>query len=353
MPVITLDAVETPAAVVDLDRLERNLSRWQAHCERVGLANRPHIKTHKCVEIARRQVELGAAGLTCQTLHEAETMVAAGFRDILLPYNVLGAARLERLAALLARATVVVSVDDDRLLPGLQRAAADARAELGVLVDCDTGLGRTGVQSPEAAAELGAAVARRTGLRFEGFLTFPTPPGARDFLAAARVLAERAGLAVATVSAGGTPTMWESGRLLPVVSEYRVGLYAFHDRSSVAAGAATLGDVALTVLATVVSRAAPKRAVLDAGSKALSSDRGPDDDFGLVLEAPSSHVVKLNEEHAYLELAAGDELELGQQVRVVTNHACVATNLFEELVIVQGDTVVARWPIARGRSRAG
>jgi Alanine racemase, N-terminal domain len=147
--------IETPAAVVDLDRLESNLARWQAECARAGLANRPHVKTHKCVEIAQRQVALGAKGVTCQTLFEAETMVDGGIDNVLIPVNILGTSKLARLAALIERARVTVSVDDVRLVPGLAKAAGTRR--LRVLVDCDTGLGRTGVATPEAAAGLAGA----------------------------------------------------------------------------------------------------------------------------------------------------------------------------------------------------
>jgi D-serine deaminase-like pyridoxal phosphate-dependent protein len=310
------------------------------------------VKTHKSVEIARRQVALGAVGLTCQKLGEAETFVDAGFDDFLVPYNIVGDAKLERLTALLARATLTVSVDDEALLPGLDRAASGAPRPLGVLVDCDTGLGRTGVQSPERAAELAAAVARFESLRFDGFMTYPGFVEARAFLAEAVERAARRGLDARVVSAGGTPSMWKCERLLPVVTEYRVGTYAFHDRKTVAAGAATLDDVALTVAATVVSRPTADRAVLDSGSKSLSSDPGPDPAFGLVLEAPTSTIERLDEEHAYVSVAPGDTLELGQQVRVVPNHACVVPNLFDELVVTRGGEVVDRWRVdARGRSR--
>jgi D-serine deaminase-like pyridoxal phosphate-dependent protein len=174
---------------VDVDRLDANLRRWQDYCEQAGLANRPHVKTHRCVEIARRQIELGAAGITCQKLGEAETMVDAGFDDVLIPYNILGASKLERLAALSERATMAVSVDDDALLAGLDGAAAKAGRELRVLVECDTGLGRAGVQGPVQAAGLAASVARRPSLRFAGFLTYPAPKGATAFFSAAVELA--------------------------------------------------------------------------------------------------------------------------------------------------------------------
>ena len=145
--------------------------------------------------------------------------------------------------------------------------------------------------------------------------------------------------------------MWRADGLRPTVTEYRVGTYAFYDRNSVAAGAASLDDVAMTVRATVVSRPTATRAILDAGSKALSYDPGPDAGHGLILEAPSSGIATLNEEHAYVEVAPGDSLELGQQVRVVPNHTCVVSNLFDEFLVERGGELVDRWRIdARGRS---
>ena len=343
---MTLDVL-TPALVVDLDLLEANLARWQDHCDRAGLSNRPHVKTHKCVEIARRQVALGAHGVTCQTLHEAEVMVDAGIDDVLVPYNVVGEPKLERLASLLGRAQVRVTVDHAALLAGLSRAAGRADGELGVLVDCDTGLARTGVGSPGEAAGLANEIARTPGLRFDGLLTFPSLPGAGAFLEEAAATIRRGGLAVDTVSAGGTPTMWSSDRLRPLVTEYRAGTYAFNDRNTVRAGAASLDHVALTVAATVVSRR-NGRAIVDAGSKALSSEPA-EDGFGWILEAPEARVVRLDEEHGYVEPAAGVELELGQQVRIVPNHVCLAVNLADELVAVRGGEIIARWPVERGR----
>jgi D-serine deaminase-like pyridoxal phosphate-dependent protein len=343
--------LDTPVPVVDADRLRRNLERWQAHCDAVGLANRPHVKTHRSIEIARRQVELGARGITCQKLGEAEVMADAGIDDVLISYNLVGPAKLERLQALLRRVAVTVSVDDERLLPGLA-SAVDGTRQLGVLVDCDTGFHRTGVATPEDAVRLAARVAGTEGLRLAGFLTFPTPNGALPFMRETVHRAESEGLVVDVVSTGGTPTMWASGELRPTVTEYRVGTYAFHDRSTVAAGAASLDDVALTVRATVVRRPAADRAVLDAGSKALTSDPGPGAGFGIVLEAPRSTIERLSEEHAVVALADGEDLELGAQVSVVPNHACVVVNLHDELVVVgEGNDPAVLRVDARGRSR--
>ena len=162
----SVDELDTPALVVDVGRLERNLERWQRYCDEVGLVNRPHVKTHKIVEIARRQVDIGARGVTCQKLGEAEVMADAGIDDVLIPYNLLGERKLERLGHLLARTSVSVSTDDAALLPGLASAAARAGRELGVHVECDTGLRRAGVDSPDRAARLAASVARSEGLAF-------------------------------------------------------------------------------------------------------------------------------------------------------------------------------------------
>jgi D-serine deaminase-like pyridoxal phosphate-dependent protein len=344
--------IDTPAAVVDLDRLERNLGRWQAYCDDAGLRNRPHVKTHRCVEIARLQLGLGAHGITCQKLGEAETMVAAGIDDVLIPYNLVGESKLKRLGALMRRAKVAVTVDDAALLPGLAGAAADAGTPLSVLVECDTGQGRAGAQTSADAVELARAVAGASALDFEGFATYPVSPGTTSFLAAAVEGARAAGLEPRTVSAGGTPTMWSAAALTPLIGEYRVGNYAFYDRNSVAAGAADLDDVALTVHATVVSRPTRSRAILDAGSKSLSSDLGPDNTMGLIVEAPASRIVRLNEEHAYVEVADGDSLPLGRRVRIVPNHACVVANLFDELILERGGGVEGAWSVAaRGRSR--
>jgi D-serine deaminase-like pyridoxal phosphate-dependent protein len=274
-------------------------------------------------------------------------MVDAGFDDVLIPYNLLGPRKLDRLSELLRRATVRVTFDDPALLPGLAGAARAAGKELGVLVDCDTGLGRTGVTESARAAELAAEAARTDGLRFDGFLTFPAEPEALPFLTAAVDLCP---VPAEIISVGGTPTMWKAAEMRPLVTEYRAGVYVFGDMNTIADGVGDLDQIALTVRATVVSRPASDRAVLDAGAKALAADVGADGGYGCILEAPSSPIVKLAEEHAYVRLEAGDSLELGQTVSVVPNHVCAAVNLYDELIAVQ-DGEIERWRVdARGKS---
>ena len=345
---MTENDLETPAVLVDLDRVERNLERWQRYADDAGLSNRPHIKTHKSVELARRQLRLGASGICCQKLGEAEVMVEGGINDVLVPFNLLGKGKLQRLASLLQLARISVSADDEGLLPGLARAARDAGKELAVLVECDTGYRRAGVQTPGAAATLAERIENTDGLRYGGLMTYPSPPSALDFFAEA---VERTPFETPCVSGGGTPEMWRAAELRPVVTEYRVGTYVYNDRNTIASGAATIDDCALTVVTTVVSRPARGRAVLDAGSKTLTSDLGLEPGHGLILEAPASMIPVLSEEHGHVELGPEDALALGDRVHIVPNHVCPVSNLADEVWVVRDGEILDRWTVdARGRS---
>src|SRR5919206_1691495 len=348
-----IDEIETPAVLIDLDRVERNLRRWQDFCDAHGLANRPHIKTHKLVPFAKRQLELGAHGITCQKLGEAEVMADSGIRDILLTYNIIGRPKLERLAALARRAAVTVVADSDFVVEGLSAAMAAAGITIDVLVECDTGGGRCGVTSPAEAARLASVITRFEGLRFAGLMTYPAPgtrTQAAAFLEEAKSRCAARGLAVETVSTGGSPELWSEEGLAPV-TEYRAGTYIYNDRALVSRGVATLDDCATTVLSTVVSRPTPERAVIDAGSKALSSDLQGQQGFGAVLGHPDISIRKLNEEHGTLDLTpAPGSLRVGDRVHVLPNHVCVVSNLFDTVYFVRGDCVLCAHPVdARGR----
>ncbi len=258
----------TPHPRVDLDAVERNVRRMQAYCDVHGLACRPHIKTHKLPWVAHLQVAAGAVGITCQKLGEAEVMVAAGIKDVLLSYPVVGAANVERLAGLARVARMAVALDSAAVADGLSAGLAGTGLEIEALVEVDTGLGRTGVQGAEEAAALALHVAGLPGLRFGGLMTYPTPPDAA-LLQAAREAIESAGLTVTRVSGGGTQQAFRSHEV-GEVTEVRVGTYALGDRACIAHGSVALEDCALRICATVVSRPAPGRAILDAGTKALT-----------------------------------------------------------------------------------
>src|SRR5262245_10220651 len=204
---MNLAELDTPVATVDLDAVERNIARMQGYCDEHGLAFRPHIKTHKLPAIAHMQMRAGAVGITCQKLGEAEVMEAAGLRDILLSFPLVGAAKAERLAALASEADVAVAADSADVARSLSHALAAAGAAAGFLVEVDGVFGRTGVQTPDEAAELAQLVDSLPGLRFEGLMMYPTSEETGPAVSAAKAAIEARGLEVRRVSSGGTPTV--------------------------------------------------------------------------------------------------------------------------------------------------
>jgi len=344
----------TPCAVIDMDRVERNIARIQASCDAAGVANRPHIKTHKSPVLARMQIAAGARGITCQKLGEAEVMANAGIDDILISYNLIGEEKMARLGALQAKANMTVAADNSTVVAGLPQAAAASGLPLSVVVECDTGRRRAGVETPAEAIALAREIAASKGLVFAGFMLYPTETGwaeAQQFYDEALAGVRAHGLDAAMVSTGGTPNLKNVGKLKGA-TEHRPGTYIYNDRMQVAAGVATLDDCALSVYTTVVSRAGPDRGILDAGSKTLTSDPGGGlDGFGLILEHPEARIARFAEEHGMLDLTKCNERpKVGDVVRVVPNHVCVVVNMVDRIVTVRGDKIVGELPVAaRGR----
>lgn len=346
-------AIDTPAVLIDLDRVEANLARAQAYADAKGIALRPHIKTHKLPRFAKRALEMGAAGITVQKLGEAEVFADAGIADIFLPYNIIGPAKLARLKALAGRITIAVTADSAETVSGLSQAFADAPSPLTVLVECDTGMGRCGVQSPAAALTLARGIAGSPGLVFGGLMTYPAAGAVAAnarWLAEAKALLTAEGLAPAIVSNGGTPDLWRAHEVA-AATEHRPGTYIYMDRYQVEKGVGGLEDCALTVLATVVSRPTPDRAIIDAGSKALSSDTLGLSGFGLIAAYPEAIITSLSEEHGIIDLSASaDKPAIGELVRIIPNHACVVSNLFDTVHLISGDGDLETVPVAaRGR----
>ncbi|MGB3489586.1 MAG: D-TA family PLP-dependent enzyme [Xanthobacteraceae bacterium] len=345
----------TPAAVIDMDRVERNIARVQAACDVAGVANRPHIKTHKSPELAKLQVKAGARGITCQKLGEAEVMADAGIDDILISYNLLGDEKMARLGALRSRINVTVAADNPVVVADLTKAAAAAGRSLPVVVECDTGRKRAGVETPAEAIELARVISTSPGLNFAGFMLYPTESGwpqAQTFFDEALAGVRALGLEPAIVSTGGSPNLKNLGQLRGA-TEHRPGTYIYNDRMQMAAGVATLDDCALHIYSTVVSRAAPERGILDAGSKTLTADSGGLDGFGLILEHPEAKIARFAEEHGFLDLARSNTRpNIGDVVRIVPNHVCVVVNMLDEVVMVRGDEIVGVLPVAaRGKLR--
>jgi D-serine deaminase-like pyridoxal phosphate-dependent protein len=371
---VQLRDLPTPCVLVDRARVERNIERMQAAANARGLRLRPHAKTHKSVEFARRQIERGAVGICCAKLGEAEVFADAGVRDIRLPYP-LNPVNAPRVLALLDRTRLSFIVDHMDVARGWSEAMTAAGRQVDVLVKVDVGFHRCGI-NPVApgASEFVTTVARLKGLRFCGLLSHAGHAyGAMsDDEAAAIARAEAgvlnrlsatvrgAGVAVEEISVGATPTARFSARE-EGITELRPGNYIYYDRTQVALGAAAWRDCALTVLARVVTTHSPDRLIFDSGSKTLTNDlaRGATNPvgFGAVLASPESDepdetlvIERLSEEHATVRAARPSRLEPGDLVRIVPNHSCVVSNLVDHVWVVDGDDVIERMDVsARGR----
>jgi D-serine deaminase-like pyridoxal phosphate-dependent protein len=360
---VSLDSVDTPALLVDEARLDYNVAAMARLCGQHGKRLRPHIKTHKTLEIARRQREHGAVGLTVAKLGEAEVYAAAGFDDLLVCYPIVGPLKLARLAALAATVTVSTVVDNIGAARDLSRAMADAGVNLDVLIKLDVGMHRVGV-APGEVDQLAAQVAALEGLRLrgvaihEGSVYGEADPARRravgrdqvqHLVATAQRLRDR-GLPIDVVSCGSTPSMAD---VIDIdgLTEVRPGNYVFYDAMQVALGVIQAQRCALSVLTTVVSRGGADHAVIDAGSKALSLDRGAHglgllSDYGQVIGRDDVRLAGLSEEHGWLKLGGQVSLSVGERLRVLPNHACAVVNNFAKLTVVRDGAPVADWVIA-------
>jgi len=368
----------TPALLLDLDALERNVAAMAARTRALGVALRPHVKTHKCPEIGRLQLAAGARGITVATLAEAAAFADAGFEDVTWAFPLV-LARLEEVVALARRLTFRVTVESPEALDALGAAGRRAGVEVHAWLEVDSGHHRSGVD-PEAPASLDLArrLAEERGVVFDGLLTHAgqsyharsradraaVAERERAALAAFAARLAAAGVPVGGVSVGSTPGMSAVERL-DGVTEVRPGNYAFYDFMQLAAGVCGPADCAVTVLASVVSRQpGADHAVVDAGALALSKDAGPDDPalrrgFGPVLKGLAGHeldpaleVRGMSQEHGMVGGPRPEDaarLAVGAKLRILPNHSCLTVALFDEYQVVRGEEVVDRWPIRRAR----
>lgn len=359
--------LSTPALTIDLDILERNLDRMAESCRAQGVGLRPHTKTHKTPEVAKLQLDRGALGLTVAKVGEAEVMAGAGLEDILVAYPVLGNEKLQRLAALARERRILISLDDERTAQDLSNAAREKDATFGVLVEFDAGFHRCGLQTGAACVELARKIEKLPGLKFRGLMTYfgnvwGTEVERRD---EAKQVAERVGkileafaearMPVEIVSGGSTPSA-SFAHLIPGLTEIRPGTYVYNDMNTTYQGACRLEDCAARVVTTVVSTAVPGKAIVDAGSKTLSSDllnAGPKVGYGLVVEAPDATLVKLNEEHGHLDISRSQHaFKVGEVLTVVPNHVCTCVNMHDEVFLLRKEKVAGCWRVAaRGKIR--
>jgi D-serine deaminase-like pyridoxal phosphate-dependent protein len=351
-----VEDLDTPTLTIDLDALEENLDRYQKYYTEHGIGLRPHIKTHKTLAIASKQMAKGAIGLTCQKVGEAEVMVSGGLAvDILIPFNIIGKIKLDRLTALASQTRLTVAADSEYTVRGLSEAAAKKGVTVGVIVEIECGMNRTGVQTPQAATELAKLIDKSKGLELRGMMGYPTPPESREIFQEAIALFDKAGLSHEFVSGGSTRHAFEA-HLVPELTEYRIGEYPTGGEGHLRAGRHTVEQCALRVQATVISKPTADRIILDAGSKTMSAStfQGPNGtSMGYIVQYPEARFYGSSEEHGHVDVSACPKKpEIGERVEVLPVHPCPCVNEHDEMVAVRNGVVEAVWPIyARGKVR--
>ncbi len=349
-----VEELDTPALILDLDSFEENLKRYQEYFDSHAIGLRPHIKTHKCVAMAHMQLKQGAIGITCQKVSEAEVMVAGGLDgDVLIPFNVIGRQKLERLMALASRARVTVAADSEYTVNGLSSAAIGHDASLGVIVELYQG--RTGVPTPALAVELGKRIDESPGLELRGIMIMPAPPTVRPFLQEVISEFDKVGLPYPIVSGGSTPSAFTAHEI-PELTEFRAGEYPVGGIKHLSLGTHSVDQCAGRILATVVSRPSGDRAVIDAGSKSLSAATAEFNGqtvLGYVVEYPEAIFSGASEEHGQIDLTlCTKKPEIGEQVQIILAHPCPGFNEHDSIYALRDGRVEAIWSVdARGSIR--
>lgn len=362
---MTIWDLDTPALLVDLDRMEANLDRAAEYARENRLGLRPHTKTHKSTHVARMQLERGACGLTVAKVGEAEIMAGTGTPNLLVAYPVWGDAKWQRLVELAKQVPVTVALDNMATASGLAQHASRAGVGIGALAEVDLGMRRCGYPPGDEFRTFVRELSKVPALRFEGLMFYPghvdpvAPDGdeqldrlnskLQDVLAGM----EADGIPAQVVSGGSTPTLYDS-EFIRGMTEIRPCTYVFNDRTQVAMGAGTWDDCAATILTTVVSTPRPHAAVIDGGSKTFTSDpvRPIGRGFGRVQGQPEIEFERMSEEHGVLDLweHTGPAVRVGDRLRIVPNHVCVAVNMHERVFGIRGERVETSWAVeARGK----
>ena len=340
--------LDTPALVVELDVLERNIESMASHCAELGIALRAHAKTTKIPEIAEMQLAAGAQGIACQKVGEAEIMARAGIDDILITYNIVGRSKVRRLVELARWAEIMVTVDSDDVATGISAQAREDGYRIGVLVELDTGGNRTGVQSPQAALSLGSQVAELPGLDLRGIMTYPSHPRAKPLIHETLRLFEKAALPCPVISGGGTGR--ESASRDIGCTETRSGSYVYEGMTRTSGHQDLHPErCPMRVIVTVVSVPTKDRIIIDGGMKTFRSF--PPSPYGLIVEHPEATIKAMSVEHGNVDISqCQHQFHVGEKLSVIPNHAESVTNLHDELVATRDGRVEVVWQI-RGRGK--
>lgn len=358
--------LDTPAVCVDLDVAQRNIEKLQSLANRYGIKVRPHTKTSKSVYIAKAQLAAGACGITAAKLGEAEVMAQAGIRDILIAFPLIGRQKLERLKKLMAQADITVSLDHPAIAEGLAEVGVALKRPVPVYIEIDSGLKRVGFEPGEQLVRFAQSLHRMPGIEVAGIMTHGGHSyGARTqeqlraiateetrCMLESKAMIEAGGVPVREVSVGATPTVAFMADMAGI-TEVRPGTYVFNDYNQLLLGTAGEADCAVKVVCTVVSRPAPGRIIIDAGSKTLTSDsnvRG--DGFGYVTSLPHARIARLSEEHGVIEIPPESEVGVGDVLTIIPNHVCPVVNLADRLSAFRSGVAAGSIEVdARGKNK--
>ena len=350
-----INELETPTLLVEHTVLEANVQRMANYCKQHEINLRVHVKSHKSPMIAYKQMDAGACGIVCQKVSEAEVFADTGFHDILIPYNIVGQEKRDRLMLLAERISISVAADSLIVAEGISQAAKNAGCQVPILIEMDTGGKRCGTQTPQATVEFGKQIVDLPHVTLAGVMTFPTPPSCRPYLLETLDLFERAGIPVPIVSGGGTPNAFQTHEI-PEITELRVGTYVFYDLAHNYWGVCGLTDCALTILTTVVSTPTPDRVILDTGAKTLTRNHRTRPDspqhqaYGVIKGCPEALLTNLSEEHGHLNTAnTTRRFKVGEKVQVIPVDSWAVVSINDTFALVQEDRVLEILPIlARG-----
>jgi D-serine deaminase-like pyridoxal phosphate-dependent protein len=340
--------LDTPAVVCDLDVMEKNLREMAAHCRELGIPLRAHTKSHRIPELAHRQMASGCVGIACQKLGDVEVMVNAGLKEILIPYNVVGAVKVERLVRLVRRAPVMVAIDSEDTARGIAEVAGPAGVRVRALIEMDTGAKRCGVQSPEEAQNLARTMVKLKGLDLKGVMTYPSRKDAKPFLDEVKERFRKDGLPLEIVSGGGTGSEAVSKEI--ECTETRSGSYIWEGLRRVGKSDDLSPErCPVRVVCTVVSVPTKGRVIIDGGMKTFASY--PPTPYGYCVEHPEIKIARMSVEHGHIDSSeSSHEFKVGERLTIIPLHQEMCINLHDEIVGVRGDRVEVVWPVA-GRGK--